>query len=443
MLGVFVAASITALIALVVIYRYGGEIQFRMRMIKQFVGAPKEADPSSIDVQEPDASIMDGSAWAEFCDALESASRSILDSRAPQDEATRAQGFRYLTSLLASGLTMYMFSDPDRPRFVRPLDWNVKWGLDNSDALYLVTSINPEGEYAIRGKRGTVGFFDIQTSCGRFGSNRPMRVLSSINGVDMDIEADGTFEIVVSQKRHEGNWLPLTPEANQIGVRQFFIDWDTEEAPEIRIERTDVKLGPPTPSSHEVAKRLRRVSGFVAGSANLWLEFVLGRRPLHLNELSEPAGANELQGSNAQVYGSCYFRLEPSEALLIEVVPPEAAYWNFELGDFWFQSLDYANRVISINKHQAKIDPDGVLRVVVSGKDPGLVNWLDTAGWREGTMTYRWALAKTTPHPSTKKVQLDELPDLVPGDAIRATQEERDDEIRRRRRHVEYRFNRG
>ena len=54
-----------------------------------------------------------------------------------------------------------------------------------------MTSINPEGEYVIRGTRGTVGFFDIQTSCGRFGSNRPMKVLSSINGVDMEIEPDG------------------------------------------------------------------------------------------------------------------------------------------------------------------------------------------------------------------------------------------------------------
>lgn len=443
MLVALVAALVTALLALVLIYLYGGEVQFRMRMIKQFVGAPKEADPGSINQGEPDATIMDGSAWDEFCDALKGASRSILDRRTPQDEATRAEGFRYLTSLLASGLTMYMFSDPDRPRFVRPLDWNVKWGLDNSDALYLVTSINPEGEYVIRGARGTVGFFDIQTSCGRFGSKRPMKVLSSINGVDMHIEDDGTFEIVVSRQPREGNWLPLTPEANQIGVRQFFVDWDTEKAPEIRIERTDVELDPPTPSSHEMAKRLRRVSGFVAGSANLWLEFVLGRRPLHLNELSEPAGANELQGSNAQVYGSCYFRLAPSEALLIEVVPPEAAYWNFELGDFWFQSLDYFNRVISINKHQAKIDPDGVLRVVVSAKDPGLVNWLDTGGWPEGTMTYRWALATTTPHPSTKKVRLDDLAGLVPADALRASREDRADEIQRRRRHVTYRFNRG
>ncbi|MEM7434779.1 MAG: DUF1214 domain-containing protein [Myxococcota bacterium] len=443
MVVALVAALGTAALALVLVYLYGGEIQFRMRMIKQFVGAPREPDPSSLDVSEPDASIMDGSAWDEFCDALKRARRSVLDGRAPQDEATRAQGFRYLTSLLASGLTMYMFSDPDRPRFVRPLDWNVKWGLDNSDALYLVTAINPDGEYVIRGSRGTVGFFDIQTSCGRFGSNRPMKVLSSINGVDMHVEEDGTFEIVVSRQPREGNWLPLTPEANQIGVRQFFVDWDTEKAPEIRIERTDVELEPPTPSSHEIAKQLRRVSGFVVGSANLWLEFVLGRRPLHLNELSEPAGANELQGSNAQVYGSCYFRLAPSEALLIEVVPPEAAYWNFELGDFWFQSLDYFNRVISINKHQAKIDPDGVLRVVVSAQDPGLVNWLDTGGWPEGTMTYRWALASTTPQPSAKKVRLDEIANLVPANVLRATQEDRAEEIRRRRRHVTYRFNRG
>ena len=66
MLGVVVAALVTAVIALVVIYRYGGEIQFRMRMVKQFVGAPREAEPSSLHASEPDASIMDGSAWDEF-----------------------------------------------------------------------------------------------------------------------------------------------------------------------------------------------------------------------------------------------------------------------------------------------------------------------------------------------------------------------------------------
>jgi hypothetical protein len=62
---------------------------------------------------------------------------------------------------------------------------------------------------------------------------------------------------------------------------------------------------PHTPSGHEIAKRLRRVSGFVSGSANLSLEFVFGRRPLHFNELSEPAGNSPrlVLASNAWVDG--------------------------------------------------------------------------------------------------------------------------------------------
>ena len=54
------------------------------------------------------------------------------------------------------------------------------------------------------------------------------------------------------------------------------------------------------------------------------------------------------------------------------------------------ESLDYCHFTISINKHQARVEADGLVRVLVAHRDPGLPNWLDTAHHREGTMCWRW-----------------------------------------------------
>jgi hypothetical protein len=185
------------------------------------------------------------------------------------------------------------------------------------------------------------------------------------------------------------------------------------------------------------------VGEFVGGSAKFWNDFVLGRRASMFNELSATGFASDLQGSNAQSYGWSQYALAEGEALLIEVKPPEALYWNFELGDFWARSMDYVNRVISINDHQAVLDPDGMLRIIVSASDPGLANWLDTGGILEGTMTYRYNGAKSHPNPSTRLVRLDALDQYVPANAERVTPAQRSAEIERRRKALSRRFSRG
>ncbi len=76
------------------------------------------------------------------------------------------------------------------------------------------------------------------------------------------------------------------------------------------------------------------------------------------------------------------FEIAPDEALILEVTPPECHFWNIHLGDYWGQSLDYTYRQTSLNGHQAVLDSDGVFRAVVAHRDPGVANWLDTAGKR-------------------------------------------------------------
>jgi hypothetical protein len=70
---------------------------------------------------------------------------------------------------------------------------------------------------------------------------------------------------------------------------------------------------------------------------------------------------------------------------------------------------------------------------VIAHHDPGVPNWLDTAGHREGMIFYRYHLAKSKPIPTARVVKLSELPALLPKDTVQITPVERRAEIDRRR----------
>ncbi|MCY3729781.1 MAG: hypothetical protein OXF98_00435, partial [Rhodospirillaceae bacterium] len=109
------------------------------------------------------------------------------------------------------------------------------------------------------------------------------------------------------------------------------------------------------------------------------------------------------------VYYHSHWALSENEALLIEVMPPECEHWNFQLNNYWMESLDYRHHTIHTNKHLAHYEDDGSIRLVVAHSDPELPNWLETAGHTSGTMSFRWIKAKQHPQPQTRLVTLSEL----------------------------------
>jgi hypothetical protein len=67
-----------------------------------------------------------------------------------------------------------------------------------------------------------------------------------------------------------------------------------------------------------------------------------------------------------------------------------APYQGIQLGSMWYVSLDYINHQTSLTADQARADPDGLLRFVVSERDPGVANWLECTGHRRGYVQIRW-----------------------------------------------------
>jgi hypothetical protein len=84
----------------------------------------------------------------------------------------------------------------------------------------------------------------------------------------------------------------------------------------------------------------------------------------------------------------------------------------------WYVSLDYINHQTSLTAHQAQIDPDGMIRYVISERDPGVANWLERTGHSRGYVQLRWQRLSrpltAEDGPRVDIVAVDDLPKQLP-----------------------------
>jgi hypothetical protein len=136
---------------------------------------------------------------------------------------------------------------------------------------------------------------------------------------------------------------------------------------------------------------LKTASMFVAGASMMFAKWANGFQK-HTNKLPlfDPAVSIAAGGDASIIYHHSHWRLAADESLVIEVKPPDCDSWNFQLNNYWMESLDYRYFTICINKSSAHYEPDGSVIVTVAHNDPGKPNWINTCGHSEGTMLWRW-----------------------------------------------------
>jgi hypothetical protein len=104
--------------------------------------------------------------------------------------------------------------------------------------------------------------------------------------------------------------------------------------------------------------------------------------------------------------------LQADEALVITVKPPACDSWNFQLNNYWMESLDYRHFNICVSKGTAEYEVDGSVKIIVAHSDPKMSNWLNTCEHSEGTMCWRWyRLAEGTEpvQPKCEVIKMDKL----------------------------------
>lgn len=356
-----------------------------------------------------DEDVASGRSWEAFCDALKRAGQQVLRPEAPDDVLTRAEGWRYLTRLLRIGLEMHLeFADPDFPGFFAPSHETGKIGADNPDNLYLMARLNGANDYVIRGQRGSVPYLSFGTQKGGYESDGRMVQTGFVDSKDLHLDDEGHFELILSQRPRPGNWLKLEAESNAVIVRQTFLDRKAERPAQMRIERLHTDATPQPLSAERLQRGLDNTARFVEGTATLFADWAQSYLP-HLNQLppADQALCQKVGGDpNIHYYHSAW-RLTPDEALVIHLARvPECRFWNLQINNWWMESLDYRFHRIHLNAHNAQLDADGGVTMILAARDPGHPNWLDTAGHSNGTMCLRWVGAAEHVDPVTRVVTL-------------------------------------
>ncbi len=228
----------------------------------------------------------------------------------------------------------------------------------------------------------------------------------------MDIAPDGTFEIVISQHEHPGNWLRSEPETRSLAIRQTFLDKRHHQHAEMHIERLGNDGTPPAPLTAEELYRSLMYAGFyVKGVAEIgarWARRQAEWPNVFTDEAQLPETANF---KDPQItWHQAYFDIAEDEALVVEFMPPECQYWMIALHNHWMETLDYVHHQATLNCHSAKFESDGSARFVIAHRDPGVGNWLDTAGHSRGTVGVRWVGPDVVDvMPATRVVKVDSL----------------------------------
>src|SRR5690606_15274745 len=112
-------------------------------------------------------------------------------------------------------------------------------------------------------------------------------------------------------------------------------------------------------------------------------------------------------------------------------------FFNLVLYDYWQYSLDYGRRLTSSNDVQSIPNPDGTTTFVISTKDPGVYNWIDTYGLEYPKVMLRWQQlprdeGAAPPWVKGEVVKLKDLKNVLPDGVKFATPQERQQQLEER-----------
>ena len=382
--------------------------------------------------------------WDQFCDQLKAAKDVVFRKTAPSAAIDRAAGLRMLSRNIATALDKICENaDPLHPELTHSNDWRRKFGGDNPDGIIHSAPLNGIDTFRISGTLGSAAFtaFTIKESG---GTPHGGPTIASMFGHTMHVEPDGSFEIFLSPEPPEPrpkNWLQTTPKTYNLTIRQYFADWENEQLMEMYIDRLGTAVPPPDITVESISEGLLHSAQWLDDVAAYWADMIekwqkrpmefLSFRQMTSNSISATPGGEPLL---------CYWECAADEALVIRVIPPRATFWNFEFGNWWFESMDYRYRLASTNSHYAELEDDGELILVVSHDDPGLPNWLDASGFSAGYLACRWIGAESAPQPGIKCVPRVDLFKHLPPSVKKIDSVRRQEQLAARRRGVMRRF---
>jgi hypothetical protein len=357
----------------------------------------------------------------------ETAKRLLADPRATIADARRAVPQDALELGMAVSL-IAANTDAARPKVVwvysAPREWlgrklpGSRWGIDNPDNIYRIVAVDDVSSYQVNVRPHVAApvqysFLLYDHFVAEDGHLKHVDApIGGFRDCDLQKEADGSFRMTIDPHPagDRTNHIQSKPGARQLLIRNTLADWIAQNPLAISVTRTGGPPIAPPPPLEDLIRRAEHLLDAITELVLKWKsELLFGKWTP--NAICDPYGRGRSWGFAA----TGDFKLAADQALVISAHPLDGRYFSIHLTDLWLASLDHVDRSCSFNAGQAAANADGSYTFVISAEDPGVHNWLDTCGLREGGIMLRWqqlAESRATAAGAVRAVELVALSEL-------------------------------
>src|SRR5262245_8236458 len=286
-----------------------------------------------------------------------------------QSESDVANAHRALFHMLEGGLITFFETEATRPRFQRIVSATRKITGDNADAIYYDAPVDPHYSYRVRGRMDGAVYVSFTVECDTANGDMATRTAGVLNDTQFDVDANGRFELRFGGAPAPRNWLALDPSATRITTRHYYENEraaaaDPTRNPALEIEVIGLTPVPPAPSDASGARGIRRAAAFVRSPTRGQPPVGQRQQPPFVsttpNQFPKPVTPGDfgLAAFDA-AYSMAPYVIGPDDALVMTGRWPKCRFANVSLWNRHMQTYDFANRPVSKNRTQTRLEPDG------------------------------------------------------------------------------------
>ncbi len=296
---------------------------------------------------------------------------------------------RAMDAWISNYLVRAAAMDAVSPRIVRGMmpahSWNghdvpdARMGGDNPDNCYRFAGIAHGGRYRVSGRVSDVRpphcSFTLVENWGTSVT------IQTIEWPGIEIADDGTFAITIDDQLANGrpNHMTTNPRVKFLFIRDSMMDWQRETPMALEIERLDAPGTAPLSLEARLDEALRRAREDVP--LYYWFFRLSAGHPV--NTIAQPMRTASVGGLVTQATSIGRLHLEDDEAAIVRFDPAGALYSSVQMAMWWYHSVDPHLLQSGLTAAQAQPNGDGTFTTVISARDPGIANWVQTGGLRD------------------------------------------------------------
>jgi hypothetical protein len=267
---------------------------------------------------------------------------------------------------------------------------------DNPDAIYRCAALDGRGTYEMVGRfrrEMRAAQIVVQIDPGHLAkpslvmtpTANPGKTFSHVallTDGDLPVQTDGTFRITFGPEAGGPHHYQMPSGRIILGTRDLLSDWRQKPC-DYAIRRLDGHSA----GTFDEALFQESIYADLPNYVRFWSHFPdIWLKGLKTNQRSDVV--MRAGGWGCQV-GMCY-DLAEDDAMLVRAGPSDAAFTGFQVMNPWQIAPNARKFQCSLNKSQVHYNLDKSITYVIANQDPGVANWLDTAGWPQGFGLMRW-----------------------------------------------------